>query len=481
MVFRGTSLKRLLAVYTLAFSLFATGQVNAQIFHNPYRVPTAQDPISVFTVDVNGDGVPDILFETEGNSTTPTTMDVLFGQSSGGYIAGPVLTLPNGVGGCRPLDANRDGKLDLACLHLIDEYDIEAATFLGNGDGTFQAPIYSAPMQSQVGYNDFIAWMFTPTDVNGDGIPDLLIGDALDQWIFVLIGDRTGRFTVKSIIGGYPSSGVSGFFPNASMNIFAMDLNGDGKTDLAFSNGPTVVLGNGDGTFQTPKLYDGTYFSCIYRDMDGDGHPDAVCADIVYDDELAILHGNPDGSFNTTPISTQKYIESDLPSPVYVQDLNGDGIADIVADSPGGLEVLLGDPGLKFATPVHYAVGNPASNGELSSQFADMNLDGLIDVVATGPNGIYISYGRADGSFNAAPAYEVAQVLGHTAVADFNGDGIPDIAATGDQNIELSLGNGDGTFKPYSALPNGGIDCQYPRQSRGLDCVSRSKRLERGH
>jgi hypothetical protein len=61
-------------------------------------------------------------------------MDVLFGQSSGGYIAGPVLTLPNGVGGCRPLDANRDGKLDLACLHLIDEYDIEAATFLGNGD-----------------------------------------------------------------------------------------------------------------------------------------------------------------------------------------------------------------------------------------------------------------------------------------------------------------------------------------------------------
>jgi len=429
----------------------------AQTFRNPYRIPTTQDPTNVFTVDVNGDGILDLLYQTEGNTTTPSTMKVLFGQSSGGYVAGPTLVLPLYVGGCRPVDANHDGKLDLVCLYWVDTNDMSIATFLGNGDGTFQAPIYSGPMQSS-GFFGFLGWIFTPADVNGDGFPDLLVSDAYDQWIFVLLGDGTGRFTVKSVLGGYPTAEISGFPSDAAMSITVADINGDGKPDLLFSSGPTILLGNGDGTFKAPATYVGNYFSCVYHDMDGDGHLDAVCANVVNGNQLAILHGNPDGSFNTTPIFTKTYITSDLPNPVAILDLNGDGIPDIVADSSDGMEVLLGGPGLTFANPVHYSVGYPASNGEQSSQFADMNQDGHMDVVAAGPNGIYISYGKGDGTFNASPAYEVAQIAGHVTVADFNGDGIQDIAATGDQSIELSLGNGDGTFKPYTALPNGGID-----------------------
>jgi len=244
------------------------------------------------------------------------------------------------------------------------------------------------------------------------------------------------------------------------MSISVADINGDGKPDLLFSGGPTILLGNGDGTFKAPAIYVGNYFSCVYRDMDGDGIRDAVCANVVNGNELAILRGNADGSFNTTPIFTKTYHTSDLPDPVAILDLNGDGIPDILADSSDGLEVLLGESGLKFAAPVHYAVGYPASNGEQSSQLTDMNRDGHMDLVASGPNGIYISYGSGDGTFNGSPAYEVAQAVGHVhvTVVDFNADGIPDIAATGDQSIELSLGNGDGTFKPYVALPDGGID-----------------------
>ena len=451
---------KVFSVLALCVSFVMGGQLNAQTFRNPDRVPTTQDPISVFTVDVNGDGLPDLLYETESNSTTPSTMGIFFGQSSGGYTAGPTLTLPKDVGGCRPLDANRDGQIDLTCLHLIDAFDVEAVTFLGNGDGSFQAPIYSAPMQSQVGISDFIGWIFTPADVNSDGIPDILVGDALDGWIFVLPGDGTGRYTVKSILGKYSSTtGIFSFPADAATSITVADLNGDGKPDLAFSNGPIVALGNGDGTFQTSNTYGGgAYTSCIFHDMDGDGRPDAVCANLLAGSGLAMLHGNADGSFNNTPFFTKAHISADVPWPVAVLDLNGDGILDIVATSSDGLEVLLGAPGLQFADPVHYAAGYPASNGEESSQLTDMNQDGHVDVVAAGPNGIYISYGSGDGTFKTAPAYEVAQVLGHVTVADFNGDGIQDIAATGDQSIELSLGNGDGTFKPYTALPNGGID-----------------------
>jgi hypothetical protein len=84
-----------------------------------------------------------------------------------------------------------------------------------------------------------------------------------------------------------------------------------------------------------------------------------------------------------------------------------------------------------------------------------VNGDGIPDVVSAGPNGIYISYGHADGNFGSAPAYEATEVIGYATVADFNGDGIPDVVASGDANIKVSLGKGDGTFAAPVAAPNG--------------------------
>jgi len=124
--------KDLFVLFAIIFSLLSSGSLEAQTFRNPIRIPTTQDPVSIFTVDVNVDGVPDILYEVDGTLTAPSSMDIFFGQPSGGFIAGPTFTLPTGVGGCRPVDANNDGKLDLACLHLIDEFDAEVAVFLGN-------------------------------------------------------------------------------------------------------------------------------------------------------------------------------------------------------------------------------------------------------------------------------------------------------------------------------------------------------------
>lgn len=457
--------------YSLSLlSILAIGLVaafaRAETLRNPYRIPTGIDPASVYVADFNGDGVPDILWGD--NSQNPFVLHMLFGQGGGVYLPGPTLTLPANVSPyCRTLDANNDGITDLVCAEA-ETFSASLLTFLGNGDGTFQAPKYSTLPTSNGNYFD--PEILPPLNLNSDLYPDLIVADILDERSYVLLGDGAGGFTVAST--------VSDIAPTQ-----AVDVNGDGKPDLLLQYGPAVMLGNGDGTFQSSTFYGGlSPNTCVYRDMDGDGHADAVCGadstvggDINGGSFLLIYHGNPDGSFNTMPIVKVMYGDHSneyngfgtYQYPLALLDVNNDGIVDILAYAGDGFTVLLGQPSLKFANPVHYAAGyvsidNFESAGIFTHQFVDLNGDGLPDVVAAGPNGIYISYAKQDGTFDTAPAYEVTENIGYETVADFNEDGIPDIAATGDQNIELNLGNGDGTFQPRIALPNGDADFSTP-------------------
>ena len=419
-----------------------------QRFANPVLIPTSQDPTSVFAVDLNGDGLLDLLYETEGVNSTPGSMQTLLAQPSGGYSPGPATTLPLWVGDCRSVDINKDGKQDLACIAYINACQSRIATLFGNGDGSFQSPIYSGLMTSNCLMTNFFPWLYTPADVNSDSLPDLMVADGYNYEFFVLLGDGKGHFSVSFTAN--PATVQYGF----GGEMFVSDLNGDGNPDLFANWGSLVWVGKGNGTFTYKAGYGGG--NCNLYDIESDGHPDAVCGP-----SMTILHGNADGSFNKTPVASQIFVGGagalDYPSAIF--DANGDGILDIVGESTDGLSVLLGQGNLKFATPVHYAVGNLGFDGagSITSQIVDLNQDGMKDIVATGPSGIYISYGRKDGTYAAPPAYPVADLLGQITVGDFNGDGIPDIAATGDAGIEVSLGNGDGTFKPYVAQPNGAI------------------------
>jgi hypothetical protein len=446
---------RVFLLFLLTVALLHSAPIRAQIFSNPVRIPTPVDPYSVFAVDLNGDGLLDLLYGIGSVNSIPGSMNTLIAQPSGGYAPGPVLTVPVGVGACRPSDVNHDGKLDLVCINYLDACDSEIAVFLGNGDGSFQNAIFSGLMQSNCLWDNFYPELYAPADLNSDSYPDLTVGDTYNFELFVLLGDGTGHFTVSSTIA--PAS-------VQFTNTYVADLNGDRKPDLVSSYGPWVYLGNGDGTF-SPGQNNGNFGSCNLHDMEGNGHLDAVCVTALAQGEtltganqLAVLHGNPDGTFNPTPIASQTFGNPQggagaIESPTAIVDVNGDGIPDIVAYSPDGLSVLLGQPNLQFAAPVHYAVGNYGAVINNTSQLVDLN--GYPDIVATGSLGLYISYGNKNGMFSAPPAYPVASLLGAMTVGDFNGDGIPDIAATGDNNIELSLGNGDGTFQPPVALPNG--------------------------
>ena len=451
-------------------AVFGTTGLLGETYRTSTRIPTGMDPNSIYVADLNGDGRLDIVWGAFATLLTdPATIHTLIAQPSGGYKTGPVLTLPAHVTPyCQLADVTRDGIVDLICPYANGS-DAAIEVFPGKNDGSFA----SALPPTQLPTSSTVIWspvLQVPADLNSDSNPDIIIINAGVETAFILLGDGKGGFTLSpSTVGGVGA-------------IQVIDLNNDGKLDLVFSNNHQFWLGDGRGNFKLgmqTSLGVNAAGICELHDMDGDGVPDAVCGnevnnngDFTGETQLLIFHGNGDATFATTPIQSTSYGNQDnaggglgtFLNPIKVLDLNGDQILDILGAGGDGLDVLLGQSGLSFDYPVHYAVGQIPGTGvfgwldEYHLQVADLNQDGYQDLVTTGPNGVYIAYGKPKGTFDAAPAYEVAQVVGFTTVADFNEDGKPDLAATGDAQIELSLGNGDGTLQQHTEVPGTGFD-----------------------
>src|ERR1043166_6097980 len=168
-------------------------------------------------------------------------------------------------------DLNGDGRVDLAGSNAN-----AASVMLGNGDGTFR-PKTDFPIGTQT-------QAIAAGDFNTDGKVDLVVTLNTPQFSLALLtGTRTGTFNAPT------------FFPNTSgfdsPAIAATDLNGDGRLDLVVmhniacftapcraARSITVLLGIGDGTFQTPSEIDvGTGPSSMaVTDLNRDGIKDVA-------------------------------------------------------------------------------------------------------------------------------------------------------------------------------------------------------------
>ena len=170
-------------------------------------------------------------------------------------------------------------------------------------------------------------------------------------------------------------------------SVFVADFNGDGKPDLLTSDG-TMNLGNGDGTFKvgTPV---GLVAVDAVADFNGDGKPDLLVEEGI--NTYIVLLGNGDGTFQS-PISTAIKVAF-LPA---VADLNGDDQADVVEVYSGALYVFISNGDGTFKPGVAYSLGAPEP-GECF--IADFNGDGKPDVVVNAYGQELVFLGNGDGRF----------------------------------------------------------------------------------
>jgi hypothetical protein len=246
------------------------------------------------------------------------------------------------------------------------------------------------------------------------------------------------------------------------LGITAADINKDGSIDLVTCNDPDnirVNLGNGDGTFQPPKITQVSGLAPVQvavGDLNGDQELDLVTANF-FSNDVSILLGNGDGTFglSTTIGVSADPLTGSTPFSLALGDLNLDSKLDlVVAEVSGGntLDVFLGNGDGTFQTPTSFTVdrlGNVLIN--------DLNRDQQLDLITTSGSSLVVFLGTGDGSFQPPQLFFLADGAFGLALADLNGDTFLDVASAnfGAEQGDLStfsaaFGNGDGTFNAPS-------------------------------
>jgi hypothetical protein len=416
------------------------------------------------------------------------SISILLGNGDGTFQAHVDFVTLARIQSVRATDLNGDGKLDLVVANnlsaALSGSQNSFSVLLGNGDGTFQTRVDYAPPGSEIDYFQTSAWAVVG-DFNGDGKPDVAINfaqrppDTLANAvgsIAIYLGNGDG--TLQSPL---TFAVPLGFGQNSWATVG--DFNGDGRQDLAFTaaNGLNVFLSNGDGTF-TPTAVpssggDGTI---ITADVNKDGKLDLLVG-VTEGGAVTVLLGNGDGTFQfATSLATGIWLTG-----IVVGDVNGDGQADIVVTVvnapnplpqccnppgiiPGSVMVFLGEGNAAFGGSSFTSNAGVANSLPIAITTADFNGDGKLDLafVNSGQTGssldntVSVLLGKGDGTFQPQMTFATGVLPADLQVGDFNADGkvdlavaneicAPGAASCGAGSVSVLLGNGDGTFRPH--------------------------------
>jgi hypothetical protein len=424
---------------------------------NPQKTTRAEAIASAYLDSDNNLDVVTSDFQTD--RTQPSTISVLLGNGDGTFKA--KVNYPGCIVGQSAVqivlaDFNRDGITDIAlgCTDAIPGstgvpsvpgVNGGLVILLGSGGGAFQTPVY---------YPTGDAASIAIGDFNSDGILDIALTDNSQSNVVIFLGDGTGKFLQQ------PTPLVTLAHAHG---IVVSDFNMDGKDDIAFAVDTLVPnsrlsdlylsLGNGDGTFQIPGPPVATQIGEFLTsgDTNADDFPDIVSTTVSQPptsnsnpdigNSLFVLLGNGQGAFQ---IST--YV-ADIPSDPNLADVNGDGIPDIIAGGSTGVLVYQGNGNGTFQPYQEPSLGGVGS--EFPFTYAvnagDYNNDGNADLIGT-------DYDKALAAVALSQVQQVSVASALTNIAVFPlGSGVHNVDASysGDSVYIGSLS----TTVPLTAAP----------------------------
>jgi large repetitive protein len=459
-----------------------------------------------------GNGEVDLAFTNAASNV----VEILQGNGDGTFQPQPVATLPVGATPSSIVTGDfGNGHLDLA---VADAGDNDVSLLMGNGNDTFQPAINSATTGSGVinssgspagnGPVDIVAG-----DFNGDGRLDLATGNDDSDDISVLLGKGDGTFEEPpgGAVGNAPAAVVTGDFTgngnlgaavlnagsddvtilpgngdgtflepltvalppgSGPTSMLTADFNDDGRADLAVTDENldevSILLGNGDGTFQSSTVALPLFSNPVAiaaGDFADNGRIDLAVLDQGLN-SVTILLGNGDGTFTlgqTIALNPPDPLGLNLdPDAIIAGSFTSNGHVDLVVAEPtiNAVTVLLGNGDGTFSQGSTISLGaSVPAPSTLSFWAGDLRNNGLTDLVVASTN-LYVGdtvdvlLGNGDGTFQAPDVISLGSGVYPVALvaADFTGDGILDLA-TADNNgnstddYSVLLGNGDGTFQ----------------------------------
>jgi VCBS repeat protein/Big-like domain-containing protein len=317
------------------------------------------------------------------------------------------------------------------------------------------------------------ATQVTVADFNGDHIPDIATVNQSSNTVSILInnGDGTFRAHLEFATGAGPNG------------VAAVDINKDGRMDLVVSNGLadaahsiSVLLGNGDGTFQAHSDISGAPSpnSIAAGDFNHDGNPDIATSSSTPVNAVYVDLGDGKGGVLTQKVTTGFGVQPQAGEHRYEirkivwADFNRDGKDDLYyIECCGGFDVEIGGFGVlagngdgTFADRLSFTEPVP-----IDLAAVDVNQDGLSDAVMpyagchSPCDGTLAEINQGNGTF--VRKADVFNDLGSAAgnAFDVEGDGLKDIVLlTSDPDtgtgsvLMIARQNADGTFPTTATL-----------------------------
>lgn len=340
--------------------------------------PTFSAPTSYSSGGQPGLSVADVRnsgsLDIVGVNENASLVTLLLNNGSGVFSAGTSFATGGYPHNIAVADLNHDGKLDVI---TSSQSENAVDVFLGDGTGNFTEKGSYGPLDNPV----YIAI----GDVNRDGNPDLIVGDASNSngtTVSVLLGNGDGSFQspVNTAVGNYP------------LGIALADLNHDGKLDIAVANQAdstvSVLFGNGDGTF----ALHGTYSV-------GSGPVGIAIADLQNNGSQEIITTNENASTITVlrPLTNtwtwsgtrqpnrQDFPTGSYPTDIAVADLTHDGKLDVLTanNDSNNVSIFMGNGGWRYFSCTATV---PTLSAPYSITTRDVNRDGKIDIITGSPN-----------------------------------------------------------------------------------------------